>query len=490
MRRGKELHNMEGLVQTAPTTDNAEKAEAVVLLTTVKEIQAKAKDEHVEGSKEGLGPAKKTGLAPKPEAKGESVKKTKTVTDLGAGAEQTAKAEHATRPGAKAEPIKKVGPAQKPEAKQEQATRAKPVPKPEMRPEDKPGLKEPPSGSPSAPNPPVLMEKAQEGKAEEVPAQIVESPLKRMRQEFNERAGLIRREMRNIQNSFLMIGFQLHWIKENKMYRILDYKNICDYAEKEYGIKKSTCCNFINIIENYAERDEDGNVIESITECYRNFSSSQLLAMIGMPEDMQKQVTPDTPVRVIQQMKKGGTESPAVADAPNVVITDARGFGAGKPAPMDAVKPTVDGPAPKAPAAVRPIGMEPTPTAVGPAGTRHPLPVVEPGTPPKARESLDKREKEAPAPVAKSTVPSMGKAKRPGDGHTAEKDTKMPAGDTAKASVAPMAANPTGKKGTVELAELDSYNDYKDMQDKLALMMKSVFSRDDTVRVKIVCVYG
>lgn len=45
-----------------------------------------------------------------------------------------------------------------------------------------------------------------------IPAQITVSPLKRMKQEFSERAQIIREQMRNIQNAFITIGFQLHWI--------------------------------------------------------------------------------------------------------------------------------------------------------------------------------------------------------------------------------------------------------------------------------------
>ena len=118
-----------------------------------------------------------------------------------------------------------------------------------------------------------------------VPTQVIESPLKRMKQEFAERAQVIKEQMRNIQNAFITIGFQLHWIRENNMFRVLNYKNVYEYAEKEYGIKKTTCCNFISIVENYADRDENGNVIESISDCYRNYSASQLVAMLGMSDD-------------------------------------------------------------------------------------------------------------------------------------------------------------------------------------------------------------
>lgn len=141
--------------------------------------------------------------------------------------------------------------------------------------------------------------------------QIVESPLKLMKQEFQKRAQVIKEQMHNIQNAFITIGFQLHWICNNNMYRVLNYKNVYEYAKKEYGIKKTTCCNFISIIENYADRDENGEVIESISSCYRNYSAGQLVAMLGMPDEMKQQVSPDMSVRAIKRLKQGEPESPA-----------------------------------------------------------------------------------------------------------------------------------------------------------------------------------
>ena len=40
------------------------------------------------------------------------------------------------------------------------------------------------------------------------------------------------------------------------------------------------------------------------------------------------------------------------------------------------------------------------------------------------------------------------------------------------------------------LAEIDSYTDYQSMADELDLLMRTVFSADASVRVKIVCVQG
>ena len=71
-----------------------------------------------------------------------------------------------------------------------------------------------------------------------VASTVIDSPLKRMKQEFSERAQVIKEQMQNIQNAFITIGFQLHWIRENNMFRVLNYKNVYEYAEKEYGISK------------------------------------------------------------------------------------------------------------------------------------------------------------------------------------------------------------------------------------------------------------
>ena len=263
-------------------TENGAKAAPVVLLKTVLEPEVAKAEKPSSKTETKPEPSKTEKPAPKAEAKPEPPK--------------------AEKPEAKAAPARAEKPAPKAKPKAVLPKAETPAPKTGAKPEPPKTQEKPAAGPPSV----------------ECKAQVVDSPLKRMKQEFTERTNVIKQEMRNIQNSFLVIGFQLHWIKANNMYKVLNYKNIMDYAEKEFGIKKSTCCNFINIIDNYAERDENGEVIESIAECYRNFSSSQLIAMLGMPEEMQQQVTSDMSVRAIQRLRKGEPEKPAV-DAKAVI---------------------------------------------------------------------------------------------------------------------------------------------------------------------------
>ena len=242
-------------------TDGSVKEAPVVLLRTVLEPEKKPalKTEAKAGADKPEDPAAKTADKPDPDpskAKKPAAKpKAKAKVDV---KPEPVKAENpATKIEVKPEPPKAETPATKIEAKPEPVKAETPTPKAEAKPEPPKAQEEPTAGPPSV----------------ECKAQVVDSPLKMMKLEFDKRTNVIKQEMRNIQDSFLVIGFQLHWIKTNNMYRVLNYKNIMDYAEKEFGIKKTTCCNFINIIDTYAERDEHGEVIESIAECYRNFSS-------------------------------------------------------------------------------------------------------------------------------------------------------------------------------------------------------------------------
>lgn len=273
---------------------------------------------------------------------------------------------------------------------------------------------------------------------------VIDSPLKRMKQEFSERAQVIKEQMQNIQNAFITIGFQLHWIRENNMFRVLNYKNVYEYAEKEYGIKKTTCCNFISIVENYADRDENGNVIESISDCYRNYSASQLVAMLGMSDEMKQQVSPDMSVRAINRLRKGEPEEPPV-ETGNPAVENAQEKENAPEPPADDGIPTEEKAGPEQGGSVN--------TTDGP---------------------LEE-------PAAYGNDIHAEKEEETGETGCGEEEPGEAAGN--------MEETPEGiPDGT--LAEIDSYSDYQSMADELDLIMRHVFSVDAPVRVKIVCVQG
>lgn len=457
---------------TAVKTENAAMAAPVVVLKAVLEPEKKpaekpeAKPKTTKAEKPAEKPEVKAApakaeksTANEPEIKAAQAKTQKSTAGKPEpkAAQIMAEESAAEKPETKAAPAKaEESTAPKQEAKPEPAQAEKPAPKarpkavlakPEAKTESPAQAVKPESSAlekAAVPNPPAVSGK---------PAvQGADFPVKQMKQEFTERTNVIKQEMRNIQNSFLVIGFQLHWIKENKMYKVLDYKSISEYAEKEFGIKKSTCSNFIQIIETYAERDEHGEVIESIAECYRNFTSSQLVAMFGMPEEMQQQVTPDMSVRAINRLRKGEPEQPPV-DAPKAVISNA------VPAPVqEAPKPAASVPVQEAqrPAAPAPVAMAMARTAEGPV----PVPV--------------------PVAVARTVspvhIPAAPKPAEPAGNPAADNSSKSPENH--------------GNHVPKTLFEIESYSGYTSSVDKIDKLVKEAFSAGKQIKVKLICEEG
>lgn len=419
----------EAKVATAKAENPAEKPEA-------KAAPAKAEESAAEKPETKAAPAKsEESSAEKLETKAATVKAEKPTADKPEAKAAPAKSEKSSAPKqeAKPEPAKAEKPAPKarpkavlakPEAKTESLAQAA---KPESSALEKAAPHIASVSNPPVPNPPAVSEKPT--------VQVVDSPLKRMKQEFTERTNVIKQEMRNIQNSFLVIGFQLHWIKTNNMYKVLNYKNISEYAEKEFGIKKSTCSNFINIIETYAERDENGEVIESIAECYRNFSSSQLIAMIGMPEEMQQQVTPDMSVRTINRLRKGEPEQPPV-DAPKAVISEA--------------KPTASMPVHEVMKPAAPVPVHEAPKPAAPVLVHEAL-----------KSAVSETAHEVPKPMGTVNNPAANNISKPLENHVPR-----------------------------TLLEIESYSGYRSVVDKIDKLMKEAFKAGKRMKVKLVCEEG
>lgn len=306
--------------------------------------------------------------------------------------------------------------------------------------------------------------------------QVVESPLMLMKREFQKRSQVIKEQMRDIQNAFLTIGFQLHWIRENNMFRVLDYKNVYDYAEKEYGIKKTTCCNLISIIENYAERNEKGEVIESIADCYRNYSASQLVAMLGMPEEMKQQVTPDMSVRAIKRLRQGEPDPVTAEDspAPAKESVPVKEPDAETPAPDNAAFADEKTEMPKTDSNAEEVSeMDAVDTATEEisetvAGTVTTEEISE-----TAADTVTEE-------ISEMVAAGIAEEERTEDTGTPEQER-----DAAAEKPEEDVPNPENM-----LAEIDSYTDYRSMAEEIDLMIRHVFSVGNAVRVRILCVQG
>lgn len=133
--------------------------------------------------------------------------------------------------------------------------------------------------------------------------------------DVSKRGNSIRAELKRINGSFEHIAFDLHWFYVTKAYESVGYKNIYDMAQTEFGIARGTVSDFIHVVERFAKRDESGNILETIDEKWKNFKSSQLIAMHGRTDEELKEVSADMSVREIKKALKPKADE-AAEDAP------------------------------------------------------------------------------------------------------------------------------------------------------------------------------
>lgn len=98
---------------------------------------------------------------------------------------------------------------------------------------------------------------------------------------YKKDVALIKRELAKVESSTLNIALAIHRIYSTKSYELVDYKNICELAKDMFGFSKSTCYNFINIVEKFGI---ESNGVWQIGEQYKGFTYSQLLALVDVDE--------------------------------------------------------------------------------------------------------------------------------------------------------------------------------------------------------------
>lgn len=114
----------------------------------------------------------------------------------------------------------------------------------------------------------------------------------------------IRRKLAETAGNFVHIGYRLKQIRDSGMYD--GAADIFAFAEREYGLGKSTVSRFIAINEKYSE---GGNSIE-LKEEFRGFSSSKLSEMLTLPDSEVELITEKTTIREIRELKAFNSRDP------------------------------------------------------------------------------------------------------------------------------------------------------------------------------------
>lgn len=120
----------------------------------------------------------------------------------------------------------------------------------------------------------------------------------------------IRRKLAETAENFVYIGYRLRQIRDSGMYD--GAEDIFGFAQKEYGLGKSTVSRFIAINEKYSE---GGNSPE-LKEEFRHFSSSKLSEMLTLPDSEVELITEKTTIREIRELKAFNSRIPEETGEP------------------------------------------------------------------------------------------------------------------------------------------------------------------------------
>lgn len=133
--------------------------------------------------------------------------------------------------------------------------------------------------------------------------------------ELKKRSSSIKTALSSIDKSFENITFDLYWIYKNDAYKTMGFESIIDYAENQFGFKKSTTYNFIRLAERFGKPCEDKNLI-CFDEKYKDYSSSKLSLLIDK-SDSEIESMKIKPDMSVSEIKKQIKKHDAVSSAPD-----------------------------------------------------------------------------------------------------------------------------------------------------------------------------
>ena len=131
----------------------------------------------------------------------------------------------------------------------------------------------------------------------------------------------------DIGNTYLLIAYRVYEMDLHKSYKG-KYKNLVEACEQCLGWKKSTTYNMLNIVKRFGTPNEHGIISYDSLFGSSRFSYSQLCEMLSLSDKQLEQVTPDTTVKEIREMKKqafqtsGKKEAVEVIDVVDFVIAE------------------------------------------------------------------------------------------------------------------------------------------------------------------------
>ena len=110
---------------------------------------------------------------------------------------------------------------------------------------------------------------------------------------------IIQADLVNMQRSFIDIGCQLMQVRDRELYKDGGYESVWDFAEKEFGIQRSTASRWMKMCQKFSV-DGSSPVLK---DEYKDFGKSQLQEMLYLEDEQLEEVTPGMTVKEIRELR-------------------------------------------------------------------------------------------------------------------------------------------------------------------------------------------
>ena len=117
---------------------------------------------------------------------------------------------------------------------------------------------------------------------------------------YQEAKDILREKMYNLKMNFIAAGYYLKYIRDHEQFREDGYESIWEFAEDNYGIKKSTASRWMAMNDKFSQ----GGNSPILAEEFRSFEKSQLQEMLYLDDKQMETVTPDMTVKEIREVRK------------------------------------------------------------------------------------------------------------------------------------------------------------------------------------------
>lgn len=140
---------------------------------------------------------------------------------------------------------------------------------------------------------------------------VVESKWYEKDMSLNDVKNLLSANIKTMSRSFIAAGYYMKYIRDRELFRDGGYNSIWDFAEDQYGIKKSAASRWMRINDKFSK----GGNSPILDDKYKDFNKSQLQEMLYLTDEQIEKAKPEMKAKDIRAI---GTPPEVIAPAQQI----------------------------------------------------------------------------------------------------------------------------------------------------------------------------